>query len=274
MANSHPGPARNVDEVIEALDEIVSWARTRQSPLGYFAALYVEVTRTVARGTETGFFDDDHRMQDLVTVFANRYLAALGAHRHGARPTGCWGVAFDAADDSTLIVLQHLLLGINAHINLDLGVAAAEVSPGDAITGLRADFDRINQILAMMTSEAQHALAQISPWLGVLDVVGGRTDDEVVRFSIEVARHEAWRFAVELARTPAAEQAGPIAARDRFVAQLGRRVRRPGLVTPALWLIRLRESKDVRRNLDVLASISGPDLATVEAHVREDGTPS
>ena len=273
MPDGWAGPADSVDGVIEALDAVTSRARAAQSPLGYFAALYGSVTRTVADGIHTGFFDDQPRMQRLVVVFANRYLAALEGFQSDGEPSRCWDVAFDAADDATPIVLQHLLLGINAHINLDLGVAAAQVAPDGALLGFRRDFERINEVLALMTGRAQQALAQISPWLGLLDVVGGRADDEVVRFSIEVARHEAWRFAVELAAVTGAKRTGPIAARDRFVARLGRRVRRPGVLTTALWLIRLRESKDVRRNLDVLTAIPGPDLAEVEARV-QDGPPT
>lgn len=45
------------------------------------------------------------------------------------------------------LILQHLLLGINAHINLDLGIAAAQTSPGDDLPDLRNDFVEINRVL-------------------------------------------------------------------------------------------------------------------------------
>lgn len=264
-------PAESIGGVVEALDAVVSQAGAAGSPLGYFAALYRSVTVTVAEGIEVGFFDDGARMERLDVVFANRYLAALEAFQSGRDPSRCWAVAFGAADSSRPVVLQHLLVGINAHINLDLGVAAAQVAPGDALPGLRRDFDRINEILAMMSGRAQQALAEISPWLGLLDVVGGRTDDQVVRFSIEVARTEAWRLATELAPLAAGVRTGPIATRDRLVARLGRRVLQPGLLSAGLWLIGLRESSDVGRNLAVLAGISAPDLGAVEARIDDPG---
>lgn len=260
----------SIDGVIEALDAAVSWARAQASPLGYFAVLYRSVTARVAEGIGTGFFDDPARMERLDVVFARRYLDALDAFRDGGRPTRSWDVAFGAADDATATVLQHLLVGISAHINLDLGIAAAAVAPGEALPRLRRDFDRINEILAAMTRRAQGALATVSPWLGLLDRLGGRTDDEIVHFSIEVARSEAWSFAVELAPLEQRDWARPIASRDRIIARLGRRIRRPGLLTGALWLIRLRESKDVRRNLDVLAHAPAPSLREVEANVSAD----
>lgn len=262
----------SIDSVIEALDAVLSWARAEASPLGYFAALYRSVTAKVAEGIQAGFFDDGERMERLDVAFAKRYLGALDTFRAGGRPTRSWDVAFAAADDATTTVLQHLLVGISAHINLDLGIATAHAAPGDALPGLRRDFDRINEILASVTRRAQESLAMVSPWLGLLDALGGRTDDEIVHFSIEVARSEAWWFAVELAPLEPRDWAGPVASRDRIIGRLGHRIRRPGLLTSVLWLIRLRESKDVLRNLDVLTHASAPSLGEVEARVLADPT--
>jgi hypothetical protein len=135
---------------------------------------------------------------------------------------------------------------------------------------LRSDFDRINEIIASMISAVGHDLAEISPWIGLLDRIGGRHDDEIIRFSMEVARTEAWRFAVELAPLEREAWAGPIGARDTRVAQLARRVRNPGWLTAGLLLIRARESNDVRRNIEVLNRVAAPDLGLVEARVRHE----
>lgn len=264
--------AEDIDEVIEVLDDVVAWALRGSHRLGYFAALYRAVTAKVRDGIAEGFFDDGERMARLDVVFANRYLAALDALRTGDDPTRSWQLTFDAAGRRTPTVLQHLLVGINAHINLDLGVAAAQVAPGEELAGLRRDFDRINEILGSMVARTQEDLAAISPWLGLLDVLGGRTDDEVVRFSIEVARTQAWWFATELSRLERDHWAAPIAARDGRVVRVGRTVLRPGALTPVLALIRLRESKDVRRNLQLLARVRPPDLGEVESRVRREAT--
>jgi len=58
-------------------------------------------------------------------------------------------------------VPQHLLLGMNAHINLDLGVAAARVCPADQLPNLKNDFDRINLILSDLIGAVQEELAEI-----------------------------------------------------------------------------------------------------------------
>jgi hypothetical protein len=264
-------PAADVADVITVLDDVVDWALEQGSPLGYFAALYRDVTIAVRDGIDEGFFDDGDRMARLDVVFANRYLAALDAHRRGAAPTGSWQVAFDAGDAGRAIVLQHLLIGISAHINLDLGIAVAATAGAAGVAPLRGDFDRINAILAAMTTRSQRALATISPWLGALDTFGGRTDDAVVRFSIEVARRQAWAFATQLDGRSRDEVATAIAGRDAAVVPVGRTVLRPGWLTPVVWVVRLRESKDVRHNLEVLAGMQDPDLDDVRAV--DDGAP-
>jgi hypothetical protein len=116
----------------------------------------------------------------------------------------------------------------------------------------------------------QHDLATISPWIGLLDRIGGRHDDVIIRFSTEVARSEAWRFAAELAPLAREDWSGPISARDARVGRLTRTVLKPGLLTVGLLAIRARESNDVRRNIEVLSRVAGPDLSLVEARVRLD----
>lgn len=265
--NPSPVPT-SVAEVLDALDRVLDRARDQGSRLGWFAAIYRHVTAKVAEGIDTGYFDDAERMARLDVTFANRYLAALGQFEASGRPTRCWGVAFATAGETRPIIVQHLLLGINAHINLDLGVAAATTAPGADLPGLRRDFDRINEILALLIAGIVRDLGEVSPWIRLLETVGGRHDDEIARFSIEVARTEAWRFATELAPLAIDTWPGPIAARDTRVARLAGRIRNPGWLTAALVVIRSRESNDVRRVIDTLLGVEPPSLAAVERRVR------
>jgi hypothetical protein len=259
-------PPRTIDEVLRELDRIVDYSLEAGSRLGYFAALYRKVTRKVKEGIESGFFEDGPRMERLDVVFAGRYLAALEQLRRGERPSECWQVAFDAAGRRRLLILQQLLLGINAHINLDLGIAAAEVAPGALLPGLRTDFERINEILFALVGEVQQAIGEVSPWIAFLSMIGGKEGDELIRFSLGVARDEAWRFAGKLAPLPPAELPPKIAAKDREIARLGREIRSPGpFLRWGLLLIRMRESGDVRRIIELLAATPEPTLATVEA---------
>ena len=154
-----------LDRTVESLNTIVAETRTDGSSNGFFAAMYRTVTlRTRDATRDGGFFDDDRRMANLAVVFADRYLDAYRAYRDAGEPTETWRVTFDIGDQSTRrMIVQHLLLGMNAHINLDLGIAAAEVAPGDGLRSMYRDFLRINEVLFQMVDGLQDGLSGVSP---------------------------------------------------------------------------------------------------------------
>ncbi|HET9442669.1 MAG TPA: DUF5995 family protein [Acidimicrobiales bacterium] len=261
-------PSGGIGDVLRDLDEVVARAREERSRVGYFAVVYRKTTAKVAEGLDSGFFDDPARMERFDITFARRYLQAVDDRRHGRAEMKSWQAGFDAAGQVRPIILQHVLAGMNAHINLDLGIAAAETAPGADLPGLRRDFDRVNEILGLLVSDMARDLGAASPWIWLLDRIGGRHDDEIVRFSIEVARTQAWRFAVELAPLAPEHWAGPIAAMDARTARVARAILNPGLLSLGLAVIRARESNDVRSVIDILNRVEAPDLATVERRVR------
>ena len=192
-------------------------------------------------------------MERLDVVFANRYLAALDAYQAGRRPTRSWVAAFDAARGGSLLILQHLLLGMNAHINLDLGVAAAQTAPGRDLPALQHDFREISRLLGEMLEDVQDRIARVSPWMGILDRVGLRTDEEICTFCLGGSRDLAWKWAQRFASVDRSRLPHEIAALDAVVAALAMPIRTPGFfLRPVLAAIRLREPRDVPAVLDAL----------------------
>jgi hypothetical protein len=113
---------------------------------------------------------------------------------------------------------------MNAHINLDLGIACADVAPGSAIEELHADFYRINALLGSLMPTVQAQLAEIAPRLGLFSDLAhsaDRLDERLGNFSMEKARDGAWRFARRLAyvNSPLAREVAR-GARDAVVAAL------------------------------------------------------
>jgi hypothetical protein len=246
-------PVAEIDEVITALDAVVDRSLAERSRVGYFAAMYRQVTLAVKRGIEDGLFEDGPRMSRFDAAFADRYLDALGRWTAQAAPPKSWKIAFEATGRDDRVVIQHLLLGINAHINLDLGIAAARTAPGEAIFGLEKDFDRINDILVAVLHEMQDVLNGLSPLMKILDDIGCRNDEEIVKFNVREAREDAWDHAVVLARQDPAEVERTLAVLDRKVALLGRILNDPGpLLRPALELIRRTEEDDPARVIEAL----------------------
>ncbi len=244
----------SIDDVIRALDAIIDWAWTEKSRLGYFAALYRRVTQAVKEGIAKQQFQNGPLMERLDVNFAGRYLQALDQFRSGGQPTLSWQVAFHAASRWRPLVVQHLLAGINAHINLDLGIAAAATSPGNQLPGLQADFNQINGVLAGLVSTVEKEMAEVSPLIGLLEKLSLKTDTVIINFSLDKAREFAWAHAVKMSTMSPPELHAAIEQLDPEVAELGRLViSPPWLIKLQLVPIRIFESSNVRRVLDVLA---------------------
>ena len=90
--------------------------------------------------------------------FANLYLTAFNLWISGKENTLFWQAAFKSVADNSCIVLQHLLLGMNAHINLDLGIAIVQVMEGLPLDDIRNYFNSINAILSAMTDNIEGCL--------------------------------------------------------------------------------------------------------------------
>ena len=261
--------AQDIDQVLAMLAGIVARARDANSPLGYFPALYRQMTLAVKEGIARGFFDDGPRMQRLDTVFANRYLAAYQTFLAGGQPASCWDLAFRATRSDRLIILQDLLVSINAHVNFDLGLAAAEVSPGEAIASLHDDFDRINQLLAELLPAAEAAIGRFSPLIGLLDQIGGRDETQVLDFSLDAARDDAWNHALILAHLPQSVWPPAVAALDTKVTFLGKLIADPGgLAGKAVEMIRLTESLD---RAAVIAALDSLDASAASGAAAAGG---
>lgn len=242
-----------IDDVIASLDELIDQSQLEGDPAGYFAALYRKVTIRVKHEIEKGFFDNGQRMEQLDVVFAKRYLEAYSSYRNNQPVTEVWRKAFDLSDHYWPIVLQHLLMGMNAHINLDLGIAAAEISRGKNLADLENDFNRINELLSSLVHEVQGNLSMVWPALKYILKWSGKIDDYLVDFSMKLARNGAWKFANEFSLVSDTERAQAISNRDKKVAAKVNLILNPGLpASVALRIIRLTERGSVPMKIEKL----------------------
>ncbi|KAB7741433.1 hypothetical protein GA707_17975 [Nostocoides sp. F2B08] len=240
-----------IDEAIAAMDRRIERALDTGDPRGYFTCVYRSVTARVRDGIRAGEFDDCERMERFDVAFARLYLDAADGFEAGGAVSRSWRVVFDAPPSA--LAVQHVIAGMNAHINLDLGLAAASVQHGEAVADLRDDFERLNDVLAAMIDRMQDALTHTAPWTGILDTWGGRVDELVSGWSIEYARGRAWSFAERLAVAEDGERQSLVASRDERVAAIGEGILNPPL--PVQWLTALvapRERADLRAVVESL----------------------
>ena len=102
----------------------------------------------------------------------------------------------------------------------------------------------------------QAAVGTISPWIHFADRVSGPGDEALVRFSLVLARRQAWGVAERLVAVPVAERDAVTREVDVAAARIARRVCRPGFRgTMVLLAVRLRERARPREVIRILNEV-------------------
>src|ERR1041384_2508361 len=135
---------------------------------------------------------------------------------------------------------------MNAHINFDLGIAAAEIAPGDELPSLQHDFDEINNILAALVGQVESEINEVSPWINFLDHIDPRPtqpSQTLVWTNLAPLNPSQWKPILDL--------------RDLEITALADLIWHPvGLIFKlGLFVIRSRESSYVARVIDVLNQV-------------------
>jgi len=249
LTNLH---ANSIEGVIQSLDRLIEWSNAHSMRAGYFAALYRKVTINVKQGIAEGRFDNGARMERLDVIFANRYLDAFEQYYAGQPVSNCWRLAFEMTEHWSPLVIQHLMLGMNAHINLDLGIAAAQTVSMDELPTLKPDFDRINDVLSALIDDVEKKLAEIWPALNWIDALAGRLDEKLADGGMVFARDKAWAFALSYAA--ATDKRSSIRCMDARLYILGQALAHVSFLKWFIYLpIRLSERGNVRKKIQILA---------------------
>jgi hypothetical protein len=246
---------KTIEEVLKKLDEIIIWAKENQSPVGYFACTYRIMTAQVLKGIQQKKFEDNPRMTQLDLAFANRYLEAWDAYSKGQQCTNSWYLAFEATKNKNLLILQHIFLGMNAHINLDLGISAATIMPYRKINPLKKDFENINNVISSINQKVQDSLNKICYPVELIDKISNGKDNAVLDFAISRARETSWATAVMTSNTPNFLRSSVIGIVDYAAAKVASQILNPKILTPALTKeLKKCESSYVVKNIEILAS--------------------
>ena len=231
-------------------EQLRETARAADGPAGYFPALYARVTDRVVQGIAQDRFDDGARMDEFVARFAGRYLAAARDPSERAR---CWQACWDVATDGSLLIVQHLLLGINAHVNFDLPPTVAELATErGGLADVRGDFDAVNTILAETSTGVLRDLDHVARWTNEVAALGG---GRLFNFSLHRARDEAWRSAQRLVALDGDARRTYLEQLDELVSVLAYLITQP--LFPASLLIGLARRLESRDPSEVVAALLG-----------------
>ncbi len=196
------GAYRTLDDVVSGLAVLEHRFRERGDRRSIFATLYGVISTAAREQVRQRFFEDNEWIERYAVAFANLYRTAL-EHYEGARMGDvpwAWRLCFDHARDGNGLVLQDLLLGVNAHVNNDLPLALAAVTIDPDRARRHRDHTAMNKVFGSTLEHATERIATLyAPGLETADAVGGQIDELISLFSMEVARESAWEAAVALA---------------------------------------------------------------------------
>lgn len=195
-------PATDLASVLARMDRIEA-ELPAEDGVAYFNRMYREVTRLVRDAVAEGRFASAEFLERLDVNFANLFFTAYAAEGLGAGMPPAWEPLFQARARTDVHPIQFALAGMNAHISHDLAFAVVQTCTDLGLTPdedgpEHADFTRTNDVL-------RAAEPQIKRWFATgvvarLDEAGGRLDDGLAMFAIDVAREAAWETAQMLWR--------------------------------------------------------------------------
>jgi hypothetical protein len=206
----------SIDGVAAAMQERLDALAPDQEHRREFLGTYQRTTVAVGKAVQDGVFEDGPWVEAWDVAFANLYIDALDADLGGQRVPRPWRLALDAPPE--LKPLQHVLLGINAHINYDLPQALlAVISDEDfadpaLMERRRADHERIDGVLSGRVAAEDDELSTRSA-RSLLDRVLQPLNQRASRRFLREARQKVWHNTTELQE---ARLAGPEAYAERL----------------------------------------------------------
>lgn len=188
-----------------------------------FLSCYSRMTRNMLASLDKGIFHDPHWVECLLERFADYYFVAVKAFETDpqAAPT-VWQQTFSAASDPRTKVVQHLMLGVNAHINYDLVLALIDMLdpewhafPESQRLKRYADHCQINRIIANTVDEVQdEVLERYSPAMDLVDRAFGRLDELIIARLLSGWREQVWKQVMRWVDISSVE------GRDNFLQQV------------------------------------------------------
>lgn len=194
---------QTIDDVIKQLSQFESHCLAAGDLRGVFATAYLHITKSISNEISKDFFRGTAWTEQYLVRFGNLYREALVHYENGQtdQVPKSWKISFELAEQKDGLIMQHLLLGINAHINHDLAIALFDVKIDPDRDDKYHDHTKVNELLEAATDGLKKQVANhYAPILKRIDRKTGYISNDAVNFSIPKAREHAWSFAIALTR--------------------------------------------------------------------------
>jgi hypothetical protein len=202
------GERMTIEQPITArMAALVQEWQARDDRRAIFLQCYRLMTLNMLTAIDTGEFQDAGWVSRLLRRFAGYYFDALELYERSHRRTPLvWLATHDAAARSETMMMQNLLLGVNAHINYDLVLTLVEMLEGEwGELGKRGrrrrytDHCRVNVIIGATIDSVQDAVLEPRmPAMDLVDKAMGPVDEWMTSWLITHWREEVWQNAVAL----------------------------------------------------------------------------
>lgn len=172
-----------------------------------FLSCYSMMTRNMLTAIDQGEFEDAEWVSTLLHRFAEYYFDALDDYDQRPEQTPVvWQFTFESSRRPGTHVLQHLILGVNAHICFDLVFALVDVLRHDwdtlseeARQARYRDHCRVNDVICRTIDAVQDQVVErYSPLMNVVDYMFGTLDEWMLGRLIANWREQVWEFASQL----------------------------------------------------------------------------
>lgn len=196
-----------IARVIERMHtQALAWEQSADER-AIFLRCYSMMTGNMITALDADRFHDRTWATQLLNVFGEYYFLALAAYDQSSSETpAVWKFAHDAAIQRNLHVMQHLFLGINAHINYDLVLTVVDMLEpewdqlNEAQRQLRyEDHCKVNEVIAETIDRVQDTVIErYDPLMDVIDRMLGRVDELLLSRLITHWRESVWQQAMSM----------------------------------------------------------------------------
>jgi hypothetical protein len=183
--------------LVARMEALLAPLEAERDPARFFLGTYLRTTRAVGVALDRGRFEDPAWVTEWDVDFASFYLDALEAYRKSPDEVADpWRLAFGAAPG--LPPEAHVLLGMNAHINLDLPQSLIAVIPPEDFASpslldrRRRDHERIDAVLAARVAEEDLALQRAGGRRTSLDRLLAPVNRAASRAFLRESRRKVW----------------------------------------------------------------------------------